>query len=100
MVFASQADARDDWRQDRNGYTYGLYGTPTVLELSARIAELEGARHSFIVPGGQAAIALTYLAYCKAGATPSCPGRPMAPTRTWPGTSCPVWGSRSNYTTQ
>ncbi|QUD87421.1 cystathionine beta-lyase [Phenylobacterium montanum] len=67
VVFASQADARDDWRQDRNGYTYGLYGTPTVLELSARIAELEGARHSFIVPGGQAAIALTYLAYCKAG---------------------------------
>ena len=33
----------DDWRQvDR--YTYGLYGTPTTLELGLRIAELEGAR--------------------------------------------------------
>lgn len=67
VVFETQAEARDDWRQDRHGYTYGLYGTPTVLELGARIAELEGALHSFIVPGGQAAIALIYLAFCKAG---------------------------------
>jgi len=28
------------------------------LELAARIAELEGAHETFIVPGGQAAIAL------------------------------------------
>jgi cystathionine beta-lyase len=38
------------------------------LELSSRIAGIEGARHSFIVPGGQAAIALIYLSYCKTGA--------------------------------
>ncbi len=65
MVFERLADVRDDWRSGR--YTYGLYGTPTVLELGLRIADLEGARHSFVVPGGQAALVLVYLAFCTAG---------------------------------
>ncbi|GJD52153.1 Cystathionine beta-lyase MetC [Methylobacterium crusticola] len=65
VVFERLADAQDDWRTGR--YTYGLYGTPTVLELGARIADLEGAHHSFVVPGGQAAIVLIYLAFCTAG---------------------------------
>ncbi|MEY9459697.1 cystathionine beta-lyase/cystathionine gamma-synthase [Bradyrhizobium ottawaense] len=65
VVFERLADAQDGWRTGR--YTYGLYGTPTVLELGARIADLEGARHSFVVPGGQAAIVLAYLGFCTAG---------------------------------
>ncbi len=67
VVFDNQASVKDDWQQAEKGYSYGLYGTPTTLELASRIADLEGARHTFIVPGGQAAIALVYLAYCKAG---------------------------------
>lgn len=67
VVFENQAAVSDSWQQAEHGYSYGLYGTPTTLELSARIADLEGARHSFIVPGGQAAIALVYLSYCRAG---------------------------------
>lgn len=67
VVFENQAAVTDDWQQADNGYSYGLYGTPTTLELAARIAGIEGAGHTFIVPGGQAAIALIYLAYCKAG---------------------------------
>jgi cysteine-S-conjugate beta-lyase len=46
VLFDRQADVIDGWRQTELGYTYGLYGTPTVLELAARIAELEGARHT------------------------------------------------------
>ncbi|MEM9579877.1 MAG: cystathionine beta-lyase [Pseudomonadota bacterium] len=67
VVFDRQSAVNDDWQQAENGYSYGLYGTPTSLELSARVAELEGARHTFLVPGGQAAIALVYLAYCTTG---------------------------------
>ncbi|MBS0374720.1 MAG: cystathionine beta-lyase [Proteobacteria bacterium] len=67
VLFDQAADIVDDWRQRTHGYTYGLYGSPTVLELGARIAEIEGAHHCFVVPGGQAAIATTYLAFCKAG---------------------------------
>ncbi len=66
VVFDRLADARDDWTAD-NGYTYGLYGTPTTRELAERIAELEGAHHTFVVPGGQAAIALIFLSTCRAG---------------------------------
>lgn len=67
VVFDDQASVSDDWQQAENGYTYGLYGTPTALELAARIAGIEGAHETFIVPGGQAAIALIYLSYCQAG---------------------------------
>jgi cysteine-S-conjugate beta-lyase len=67
VLFERAAEVIDDWRQVTHGYTYGLYGSPTVLELGARIAEIEGAHHCFIVPGGQAAIAVVYLAFCKAG---------------------------------
>jgi cystathionine beta-lyase len=81
VLFERQADVSDDWRQTENGYTYGLYGTPTVLELGARIAEIEGARHSFVVPGGQAAISLIYLAFCKTGAHALVPVTAYGPNR-------------------
>ena len=67
VLFNEQAAVTDDWRQAENGYSYGLYGTPTTLELASRIADIEGARETFIVPGGQAAIALIYLSYCQSG---------------------------------
>ena len=81
VVFGRQADVSDDWRQTENGYSYGLYGTPTVLELGARIAELEGAHHSFVVPGGQAAISLIYLAYCQTGTHALVPITAYGPNR-------------------
>ena len=67
VLFNEQSAVTDDWRQAENGYSYGLYGTPTTLELASRIADIEGARETFIVPGGQAAIALIYLSYCESG---------------------------------
>lgn len=81
VLFSSQAEARDDWRQNELGYTYGLYGSPTVLELGARIAEIEGARHSFVVPGGQAAISVVYFAFCKAGTHALVPESVYGPNR-------------------
>lgn len=81
VVFNTQADVADDWRQSENGYSYGVYGTPTALELAARIAELEGARHTFLAPGGQAAIALVYLAYCGAGSHVLLPESAYRPSR-------------------
>jgi cystathionine beta-lyase len=66
-VFPSAAAVRDTWDQYRVGYTYGLYGTPTALELAARICELESGTHTILTPGGQAAISLINLAFLKAG---------------------------------
>ena len=50
VLFDDQTAVRDDWRQATNGYSYGLYGTPTALELAHRIADFEGARETLIVP--------------------------------------------------
>ena len=66
-VFPSAAAVRDTWDQHRVGYTYGLYGTPTVLELAARICELESGKHTILTPGGQNAISLINLALLQAG---------------------------------
>lgn len=65
-VFPSAGAVRDTWDQNRVGYTYGLYGTPTVLELAARICELESGAHTILTPGGQAAISLINLALLQA----------------------------------
>jgi cystathionine beta-lyase len=66
-VFPSASVVNDTWDQWQVGYTYGLYGTPTVLELAARICELESGTHTIITPGGQAAISLINLALLQSG---------------------------------
>jgi cysteine-S-conjugate beta-lyase len=67
VLFPDAAAVQDTWDQHSVGYTYGLYGTPTTLELGARICELENGYRTFITPGGQGAIALINLAFLKAG---------------------------------
>jgi cysteine-S-conjugate beta-lyase len=66
-VFPRANALTDSWKQHEVGYTYGLYGTPTTMELAARIAELEGGYRTFIAPGGQSALALINLAFLNAG---------------------------------
>jgi cystathionine beta-lyase len=66
-VFPRANDLTDTWKQHEAGYTYGLYGTPTTMELAARIAELEGGFRTFIAPGGQSALALINLAFLDSG---------------------------------
>lgn len=67
VLFERAADANEEWDQYEAGYTYGLYGTPTTLELAAKVCELEGGYRTFITPGGQAAISLVHLSLLKAG---------------------------------
>lgn len=81
VLFDRQSDVVDDWQQAKTGYSYGLYGTPTVLELAGRVAQLEEAHHTFVVPGGQAAIALIYLSYCRAGSHALIPFSVYGPNR-------------------
>lgn len=50
-----------------DGYSYGLYGTPTSRALEIRIAELEQAARTLVLPSGFAAIAVTTLACAQTG---------------------------------
>ena len=67
VLFPQAAAATDHWNQYDVGYTYGLYGTPTTLELAAKVCELEKGFRTIITPGGQAAISLIHLALLKSG---------------------------------
>ena len=67
VLFPNAGAVQDAWDQHSVGYTYGLFGTPTTLELAMRICELENGYRAFITPGGQGAIALINLAFLKAG---------------------------------
>ena len=50
VVFPQASVASDHWDQYGIGYTYGLYGTPTTLELAAKVCELEKGFRTMIVP--------------------------------------------------
>jgi cystathionine beta-lyase len=66
-LFSDAGKVDDNWNQYEVGYTYGLYGTPTTLELAGRICELEGGFRTLITPGGQCAISTIHFAYLKSG---------------------------------
>jgi cystathionine beta-lyase len=80
-ILRSAGDVADHWDPSQAPYRYGSYGTPTTLELAARIAELEGGEHCFITPGGQAAIALVYLSFVDAGGHVLVPDSVYGPSR-------------------
>src|SRR5258708_253769 len=66
-LFPNAAAIVDTWNHDDVPYTYGSYGTPTTLELAARIAELEHGYRCFITPGGLSALVLVYLTCLASG---------------------------------
>ncbi len=66
-LFDNAAAVTDEPDVYQAGYTYGLYGTPTTLELAGRICELEGGHRTLITPGGQCAISTIHFAFLKAG---------------------------------
>ncbi len=96
-VFPSAAAVRDTWDQHRVGYTYGLYGTPTVLELAARICELESGKHTILTPGGQNAIALVNLAMLQAGDHMLIPASVYFPNRKLASTLLARFGVSASY---
>jgi len=81
IIFPNVAAMRArDWRY-KNGYTYGLHGTPTTFTLEERIAQIEGGLHCQLVPSGLAAIALVDLALLNAGDELLLPGNAYGPGR-------------------
>ena len=75
-----QALRSRDWR-DKGGYTYGLHGTPTTFTLEARIATLEGGRHTILTPSGLSALSLVNLALLRPGHTVLLPDNVYGPSK-------------------
>ncbi len=81
VVFPDSSSTHTDWNQEELGYAYGLHGTPTTLELAARIAELEGGTRTLLTPSGLAAIAVVDLAFLSAGSHVLIPENIYSPNR-------------------
>lgn len=69
VLFPNAATVRERAKAfgHRDGYSYGLYGTPTTYTLERRLCTLEGGRHCLLGPSGQAAIAVVNLGLLSAG---------------------------------
>ncbi len=81
VIFPNTAALRArDWRR-RDGYTYGLHGTPTTFLLEERIASLEGGLQCVLVPSGLAAVALVDMALLSPGDEVLLPSNVYGPSR-------------------
>jgi cystathionine beta-lyase len=92
VIFANVAALRArDWRS-KNGYTYGLHGTPTTFMLEERLATLEGGRHCVLAPSGLAAIVMTNIALLHRGDEVLLPNNVYGPSREMARTLLAEWG--------
>ncbi len=81
IIFKDTAALRArDWR-NKNGYTYGLHGTPTTFTLEERVARLEGGLQTLLVPSGLAAVAVADLALLSQGDEVLLPDNVYGPSR-------------------
>lgn len=69
-----------DWRR-RDGYTYGLHGTPTTFTLEERISALEGGLQCVLVPSGLAAVTIVDFALLRPGDEVLLPDNVYGPSR-------------------
>ncbi len=67
IVFKDAASYTTRGSRGHQGYSYGLYGTPTTRTLEAKLTQLEGGAWTFLAPSGQAANALAILPFVVAG---------------------------------
>jgi cystathionine beta-lyase len=67
IVFPTVAELEAAARGEHPGLVYGLHGLPTVRDLQAAVAALEGGHVAFAVPSGLTATTLPLLALLRAG---------------------------------
>jgi cysteine-S-conjugate beta-lyase len=92
VIFKNVAAMRArDWK-NKDGYTYGLHGTPTTFTLEEKIATLEGGRHCALVPSGLAAVALVDQAFLSTGDEVLLPSNVYGPNREFSKHELRRWG--------
>jgi cystathionine beta-lyase len=92
VTFPNVAAMRARSWKSKQGYTYGLHGTPTTFILEERIAALEGGRFCALTPSGLAAIAMTNVALLKQGDEVLLPSNVYGPSREMARTLLADWG--------
>ncbi len=92
VIFSNVAAMRGrDWK-NKDGYTYGLHGTPTSFLLEEKIATLEHAKHCLLVPSGLAAVAVVGMALCSSGGEVLLPSNVYGPSVALAQNEFKAWG--------
>lgn len=92
VIFKDTAALRArDWRH-KQGYTYGLHGTPTTFTLEERLATLEGGVQALLCPSGLAAITLVDIALLAPGDEVLLPDNAYGPGREFAKAELARWG--------
>lgn len=81
MLFDTVAELETAMRGGSGNIVYGLHGLPTVTDLQAAVAALEGGFAALAVPSGLAATTLPLLAVCQTGDHLLVPDSVYGPTR-------------------
>ena len=92
VIFPDVAALRARNWKSKDGYTYGLHGTPTTFTLEERIASLEGGVQSLLTPSGLAAIALVDTALLKSGDELLIPDNAYGPNKELARNELAGWG--------
>jgi cysteine-S-conjugate beta-lyase len=92
VVFPDSASFDARYAEFYDGYTYGLFGTPTSRALEDQLCAISNASHCLLVPSGQAALSLVMMSFLKPGdhvlITDSCYG----PIRSFATSWLAAWG--------
>jgi len=92
VTFDNVAALRSRSWKSRDGYTYGLHGTPTTFTLEERLATLEGGRFCVLAPSGLNAIVMVNIALLKAGDEVLLPANVYGPSLEMARTLLADWG--------
>jgi cystathionine beta-lyase len=97
VIFENVAQMRArDWKS-KDGYTYGLHGTPTTFVLEERLCALEGGRQCVLAPSGLGAIAIVNLALLKTGDEVLIPNNAYGPNKAMAEGELRGWGVSCQY---
>lgn len=92
VLFSDVASMRArNWKR-KDGYTYGLHGTPTTFMLEERLCALEGGLQCVLAPSGLAAIATVALALLATGDEVLIPDNAYGPNKALADGELAAWG--------
>ncbi len=92
VIFPNVAALKARNWKSKDGYTYGLHGTPTSFTLEERIATLEGGVQTLLTPSGLAAISLVDMALLKQGDEVLIPDNAYGPNKELARNELARWG--------
>ncbi|MEO8546021.1 MAG: PLP-dependent transferase [Burkholderiaceae bacterium] len=97
VIFPDVATMRTtDWKR-REGYTYGLHGTPGTFLLEERLCALEGGLQCLLAPSGLAAISTVSLALLRSGDEVLIPDNSYGPNKALAENELRGWGITHRY---